>query len=240
LSTKLEKLRSSLRKRGLWGTARTGVSYALEPVAPYHPKRLAKRFADWCWDLRHDVETSTAVDLARLRIDAPADRIGYRYQATSAGRFHQALASVPIRHQDFVFIDFGSGKGKCLLMASDYPFRKAIGVEFSAELADIARNNVKSYRSPRQKCRELEIVACDATTYQLPSEPGLYYFYNPFKADLMRVVRENIRRSIEARPRQVYVLYYNPAHREVFDEVPWLKLVKESPEYCVYVNHVSD
>ncbi len=147
------------------------------------------------------------------------------------------MASLPIQHQDFAFIDFGSGKGKCLLMASDYPFQRVIGVEFSTELAEIARRNLMTYRSTRQKCRALEVVVCDAIKYTLPPEPSVYYFYNPFEADLMREVRERIRESLAVNQREIYIVYHNAAHRDAFDEVPWLEVVRESSGYCVYRNH---
>lgn len=37
--------------------------------------------------------------------------------------------SVPL--QDYDFLDFGSGKGRTLLMAASFPFKKITGVEFS-------------------------------------------------------------------------------------------------------------
>jgi hypothetical protein len=47
--------------------------------------------------------------------------------------FHEMLDAL-LQHEsldfrDLVFIDLGSGKGRTLLMASDYPFRRIVGVE---------------------------------------------------------------------------------------------------------------
>ncbi len=47
--------------------------------------------------------------------------------------------------QDFTFIDLGSGKGRVLLMASEYPFQKIIGVEFMPELHRAAQKNIAGY-----------------------------------------------------------------------------------------------
>jgi hypothetical protein len=52
----------------------------------------------------------------------------------------------------------------------------------------------------------------------------------------MRQVRDRIQESIEDRPRQIYVVYYNPVHRGMFDEAGWLKLVSEPGVCCVYMN----
>ena len=40
-----------------------------------------------------------------------------------------------INLQEFAFIDIGSGKGRALLLASQYPFQRILGIELLAELA---------------------------------------------------------------------------------------------------------
>ena len=47
----------------------------------------------------------------------------------------------------FTFVDLGSGKGRTLLMASDYPFRRIIGVELLPSLHQIAQENLRQYKS---------------------------------------------------------------------------------------------
>jgi tRNA1(Val) A37 N6-methylase TrmN6 len=40
--------------------------------------------------------------------------------------------------RDYTFIDFGSGKGRALLMAADLQFKSLIGIELRKELHDKA------------------------------------------------------------------------------------------------------
>ena len=47
-------------------------------------------------------------------------------------------------------------------MASDYPFRKIIGVELLSALNQIAEENIGKYRSDSQQCFDLETVCADA------------------------------------------------------------------------------
>ncbi len=230
------KLSASLHKRGLWGTVRVGAAYAAEPLYPYSPRRLAKRLGDFLYDRRHGVDTSTIVDLRDLGGIGKKIQPGQRYQASSESVFRRAIDGLSIRHQEFAFIDFGAGKGKCLLIASDYAFLKIVGVEYSQELVEIAQRNLRKYRSAVQKCRNLTVVKCDATEFELPADPSVYYFYNPFPDPVMRAVSENIRRSLELRERPIFIVYYNAVCREVFDQAPWLELLTETPEYCVYAN----
>ena len=55
---------------------------------------------------------------------------GGQYQPSEPALFHEILDSLPVAVDGFTFIDLGSGKGRTLLMASEYPFRRIIGVEF--------------------------------------------------------------------------------------------------------------
>ncbi|MBZ5489392.1 MAG: class I SAM-dependent methyltransferase [Acidobacteriia bacterium] len=56
---------------------------------------------------------------------------------------------VPAALQDFTFIDLGSGKGRALLMAAQYGFKRIIGVEFMPELHRVAQENIRKYTAHR-------------------------------------------------------------------------------------------
>ena len=72
-----------------------------------------------------------------------------RYEAITPEAFHGLLASIDLGDHDLTFIDLGSGKGRAVLLASLYPFRRLIGVEFSPELTEVARLNVQAVSSCR-------------------------------------------------------------------------------------------
>jgi hypothetical protein len=80
---------------------------------------------------------------------------GHDYFPIEPDRFQRVLESFDIALEGLTFIDFGSGKGRTLLMASEYPFRQIIGLEFSPELHRIAESNITRYFSPTQKCRKI-------------------------------------------------------------------------------------
>jgi len=173
--------------------------------------------------------------LEKLRVEAELVKSGSYYQPTTERAFHRTMAHLPIRHEDFVFIDFGSGKGKCLFMAARYPFRKIVGVELSEELVEVARRNAARYRSREQRCVNLETFHANAASFPLPLDPSVYYFYNPFlDADVMSKVLENIRCSLEAKPRSAYIVYFQPLHRDLLDTASWLSALKSTPRFCIY------
>jgi hypothetical protein len=54
------------------------------------------------------------------------------YEATPAWLIREILGSIPLQPNMFAFVDMGSGKGRALLVASELPFAKIVGVELGA------------------------------------------------------------------------------------------------------------
>jgi len=142
-------------------------------------------------------------------------RFAVQYLPSRPRAFHRQIDSLSIDHSNFAFVDIGAGKGRVLLMAAQYSFRKIIGVEFSPKLCDIARRNLSVCR-----CRA-EIVCMDATEYVFPDDPVVVYMCNPFSIEPMRKVAQNLEQSLVANPRPVYVVYWNAFHPEPFLESPY-------------------
>ena len=89
------------------------------------------------------------------RVNTTSGTVGWRerllgvfhspYQPTDAGLFQEMMAILPIDFREFTFVDLGSGKGRTLLMASEYPFRRIVGVEILPELHRAAEENIANY-----------------------------------------------------------------------------------------------
>lgn len=196
---------------------------------PTHPWNQRDDF-----DRTHGVDTHRKVRNADLHIDSPWAQHGSAYQPIHPKAFHELVRSVEIDFEHSTFIDFGSGKGRALLFASDYPFARILGVEFAPALHAIAVENVRRYRSATQRCRNIEPVLADATAFELPPGPLVLYFYHPFQASVMRQVLRNVERSLQARPRPLVVLYYDPVDRQLWDESPVFEAVGQAERYVVY------
>jgi hypothetical protein len=94
------------------------------------------------FDQRYGTDTAAEVPLASAGVNAKdAQRGNAAYRAVWTSEFHRSMAALPIEHDRFVFIDFGSGKGKAMLMAADYSFQRIVGVEYAPRLHQIAVRN---------------------------------------------------------------------------------------------------
>lgn len=199
------------------------------------PSRLRTRFgdADYDWDYRVNT-TSGAVGWR----DRLLGVFHSAYQPTERGAFGEMMDTLahqrPLDFREFTFIDLGSGKGRTLLMASDYPFRRAVGVELLPSLHEIARQNLTQYHNESQRCFTLESICADATTFPLPDEPLVIYLFNPFPESGVRRVLNMLDKSLDENPRPVYVIYHNPQHESVLIESGHLKRISRTPQYSIF------
>lgn len=135
------------------------------------------------------------------------------HTASSVLDLRRALRIAAPRPEQDVFVDFGSGKGRAVLLAATMPFRRAIGVEISPTLVRMARSNLEIAR-PRLRCPEVEFVETSADGYELPDDSTVLYFYNPFSGVTLERVVSNLRRSMARRPRTLRVAFATPPHFE--------------------------
>jgi SAM-dependent methyltransferase len=91
------------------------------------------------------------------------------YAPLSYACIERALALVEIDAGSDVFLDYGCGKGRAVVVAATLPFRRVIGVDLVDALCEIARRNVKA-ASRHLRCQDVEIITADATTYVVPEE----------------------------------------------------------------------
>jgi hypothetical protein len=159
---------------------------------------------------------------------------GALYTPTPVERFREMLAALPIRHQEFTFIDFGSGKGRVLLLASELPFRAIIGLELSQNLHQVTLRNLASYHSETQACKKIDCLLMDAILYDVPLEPSVCYFFNPFQEPVMAQVVRRLEASLEAAPRPMFILYYTPLFQHLFATSKYFREFRATEYYAIY------
>jgi SAM-dependent methyltransferase len=171
------------------------------------------------FDEIHGTDTAGGIGVENLQIESANRKHGHPYEPMPMRSFERLLKSATVRHEDYVFLDFGSGKGRTLLLASHYPFKKIIGVEYALDLHTVALKNIAQYRSRHRRCFNIEAVHVDAAEYAVPLEPMICFLFNPFDEKIMRAVLTKFRKSLESSPRDVKFIYYIPRHAHLFDEL---------------------
>ncbi|MBI2480776.1 MAG: class I SAM-dependent methyltransferase [Planctomycetia bacterium] len=155
------------------------------------------------------------------------DEASFGYQPVPYASFDAAMRHVSVRPGEDVFIDYGCGMGRAVVLAATYPFRRVIGVERSSSLSAIARDNIDR-ASPNLRCADVSITTADAREYKLPHDATHIFLFNPFDEPIVMAVLAEIHDSVEARPRTVSIIYALPkCRRDPLVDVPWLDLKHE-------------
>ena len=147
-------VRSTLRRWWREGLARDGFRQTVRNLANHlweflresTPAQRRQRYGDVDYDWDHRVDTTSATVSWRDRL---LGEFHSAYQPTEPALFREmmeTMSGLGIVFQDLTFIDVGSGKGRVLLMAADYPFRRILGIELLADLHQVAQANIQAYK----------------------------------------------------------------------------------------------
>lgn len=169
------------------------------------------------------------------------------YVPTTASIIYGILSFLPLDQEKFTFVDMGSGKGRALLVASEFPFSKIVGVELSDNLHRIAEENVKLYKPATQQCASFDLKCMDALAYDHGDEPLVLYLFDPFGREIMQEVVAKLETSLKQNPREAYVVYVYPQYDDLLQNSPMLEKVKQGgpkfqpwSQYTIYAAKTPD
>jgi hypothetical protein len=201
-------------------------------------RRLAFKYANlrsWYFDVHHRVETREFAQLDELTLLGDHVKDAVHYEPVYPEEMSESLRQLRIEFPEYTFIDVGSGKGRALLIAANYPFRRIIGIEFAAELHERAARNILSYRCSTRRCFDVTSVHADAMEFAFPVEPLVLYFNNPFREHVMEGVMCNLERSLRESPRPAYILAYcRWTATGVIERVAGIRLLVRGSFYSIY------
>jgi SAM-dependent methyltransferase len=219
LSEKFRLLRyflSSLRKRGLWRTLKISM------FELYHEYRLG---------------ADTSYVISRWRLDGDSDALSHAtdYFPSSYLVLHEAFSLIGADCRDAVLVDYGCGMGRALIFASTLPVKRMIGVEISQSLCAAATENLERlYRKTGQTNPSWSIVNGDARAFAIPDDANLIYFFNPFDAEILGRVLDNLIASLRKAPRKCTIIYANPLHESEFSSRGFSKQPTRSKDFSVF------
>jgi hypothetical protein len=179
------------------------------------------------FDLRYGVSTDRYVDLKDLKVVGDNRDEGVSYQPIKSLVFRSAIDSFQIP-TDGVFVDYGSGKGRAMLLSILYGFHCVVGIEFAQELCREAENNLDKFRARTGRRFGARVLNVDAARYPVNDDDCVFFLYNPFERKVVEQVLVNIRHSLQSKPRLIHILYANPVHRRVLDDDPFWSTVGET------------
>ncbi len=176
-------------------------------------RRSGQRF-----DATHGVATEAVIFLGELDPEAigPALADATHYEAVPPQDFHELMRASPLEPERATFVDVGSGLGRAVMLASQYPFKQIVGVEVSPALHEIARDNLAHWRSnARPRSPDIRLVRADATEWDPPAGDLVLFLYNPFSEAALRRL---IARIVKPLGPEIVLLYHTPVESQALDD----------------------
>jgi SAM-dependent methyltransferase len=248
---------SSRSRRPPQSHAKTASLVVNPAAAKPRPRDLLKptSFPIHPFDQIHGVDTSGLVPARHLLTGHPNDEHVTAYYGVAPSilrslidHWRETVPPHPI--SSYTFVDIGAGKGRGVLVASEYRFRRVLGVELNPQLAAIARSNADHWIRTRaadptsKPIAPIEIVEQDALEFELPATPTLLFMFHPFEAPVLGQFIERIHTQLAARPKSrppaLDLIYVNAECANILDNHPafaqlLLDHVKMTPE-----DHAAD
>jgi len=141
-----------------------------------------------------------------------------------------------------VFLDIGAGKGRAMLLASQFPFLRVEGVELNPTLAAIAQANIALWANDpsANALAPLTLHHADATQHPLPNAPTLAFLFHPFELPILRRFLRHIEKSLAANPHPFDLLYANAEHGSLLDRHPAFTRLWMGPVAMTPADHLAD
>lgn len=243
----MRQWRESLRYFGFWSALRELVAACWRAMLELLPSRRKARFGDLDYDWEHEVDTTRSN--VSFRTQLLAELAGRPYFASDPWLFEEMMQTLAFSIQqsavsqrvdthaalrDFTFIDLGSGKGRALLMAAPYGFKRIVGVEFMPEWHRVAEENIRKFVELHPGCPPIESRCVDARDFDFPAGRLVVYLFNPFPEPVFVTVMERLQRSLQGNPRPVFIAYRYTEFEDLLQKYDWLEKIAGTERWAVF------
>lgn len=184
---------------------------------------------NYFFDFFHNVET-------QMR-EGKSNKYFHHYAPIYFSVLNEALSTFR-NYEKLNFIDVGCGKGKGILIASNFNFKKIIGVEINKHVYKVCKQNLKNYNNTKNK-KNIQLVNGNALNYNVTDE-NIFFFFDPFSEKILNEFLKKIILSFKNRRRSIYLIYANPPKKNIYlnKNFKIIKEIKRSTYNC-YVYKVK-
>ncbi len=230
----LGRLRRALSGRSLSEIVAAAYKTVAQKLARLSPASRAAARRDRSFDAQWGTDTSREVPMSALDFPAELKRASNHYQASGAHIIDEAIACAGIEPSEFVFVDYGCGKGRIVLLAAARPFIAAIGVEYSPLLTQIARDNAQAFVARGGAPVAPRFWQGNAADYVPPAGNVFAYLYNAFGADILAGCLDRFEAAKSADPaRRIILAYVNPQLGDlVRKRAAWREINRTADIHC--------
>lgn len=164
------------------------------------------------FDKRYGTKTNIHLGYVDLDFDSEQRETGRPYSPAPTKVVEHALKVVKKQLgsnlSQYTFCDLGCGLGRVIMLASQYPYMRVTGVDLSAALIKVAKENLAIYSEKVKRHSPMSAIEIDVLKYEWPETDLVLFMYDPFKEPLLKEVLERLHQIKSTNPqRSIYIAY---------------------------------
>ena len=163
---------------------------------------------------KYGIHTFSPVNLKKLTIQKGETNKASRYEAVNFYLLETLLENFRKLSPVNSIVDLGCGKGRVLVVAAHYGFINITGIDFAAELCQEAAKNIEKVKSKFPQVN-WNIINSSVEDYEIKSHDSVFFMFNPFTDEIIRIFLNKLEISCKQNPRTTYFLYASPLYKEL-------------------------
>lgn len=178
------------------------------------------------FDINEGIDAGGHIPWSGLRSGEWSDPYITAYLASAPSGMRSILDRLGEKEQ-CTFVDIGCGKGRVLAVASEYPFKKVVGVEISPDLFRAASTNAGILNARHPDRPRIEVVRADALQFPLPAGNLMVCLFNPFYGKVLKRFVSRLEAALTDPHRFIWIIYVHPRFRKIISRSPKFDLAME-------------
>jgi len=163
---------------------------------------------------KYGIHTFSPIDLKKLTITKGDTGKASRYEAVNFFLLEKLLENFRKLSSVTSIVDLGCGKGRVLVVAAHYGFTNITGIDFAVELCEEAAKNMEKVKS-KFPLIHWNIINSSVEEYDIMPDDSVFFMFNPFTEEIIRIFLNKLERSCKQFPRTTYFLYASPQYKEL-------------------------
>ena len=208
-------------------------------ISRYAKWRVAQFVNHTLVDWRYGIETRKVEKRYLQEISSESVKYSEFYATVPWKPFARIIEQVPVDYSQYTFLDAGSGKGRALIFATRYNFKRILGVELSEKLHAIAEEDIQSFKARTKSEADIRLICANITDFCFPDEDLLIFVNNPFNGEVMKTFLDNVHEFCKAHGRKVYIAYRSPLCVDLFEARPEFVLIAEGHAFKIYEHSIQ-
>jgi SAM-dependent methyltransferase len=173
------------------------------------------------FDKQYGVDTSGTYPPELIQSTTVRAELISPYLGAEPNVTRDALSALP-DFTSYKFVDIGCGKGRVIIIGSEFPFKEIVGIELSLKLAKIARANVDRIKSRYANRPAIQVITGNAIDCLPTSGFIAFYIYHSFGQELISQLVKKLEVSLQTSLEHTFVIYHNPVWGQIMDNSPHL------------------